>query len=124
MELPSCRDIAGEDPNSHGFCPVEYYVPFELPQIVAAGRSGHFGFVAGCTWGDDSSWKIQYLDFSQISSGLLTRKELFGYVAMPPKVGLKDCVSLDAYDPPEYEVVDLAVEVRFDLKTGKPRDQF
>lgn len=124
MELPSCRDIAGEDLNSHGFCPVEYYVPFEHRQVVAAGRVGQFGFVAGCIWGDDSSWKIQYLDLSQISSGLLTRKELFGYVAMPPKVGLKDCVSLDAYDPPDYEVVDLAVEVRFDLKTGQRRDPF
>lgn len=27
MELPSCRDIGGEDPNTFGFCPTGYYVP-------------------------------------------------------------------------------------------------
>lgn len=27
MRLPSCEDIGGEEPNSWGFCPVEYYVP-------------------------------------------------------------------------------------------------
>jgi hypothetical protein len=124
MELPSCRDITGEEPQSNGFCPVEYYVPYDHPQVVAAGHGGHFGFVAGCIWGDDSSWKIQHLDLSGLSQGALTRRELFGYVAIPQKASLKDCVSLDEYDPPDYEVVDLAVEIRFDLKTGRHRDQF
>lgn len=55
MELPSCRDLGGEEPHSTGFCPVEYYVP--------PGKD--FGFVAGCVWGDDSSWKIQFLDLSR-----------------------------------------------------------
>jgi hypothetical protein len=27
MELPSCKDIGGEELNSYGFCPVEFYVP-------------------------------------------------------------------------------------------------
>lgn len=27
---------------------------------------GDFGFVWGCIWGDDSSWKVQYLDLSRI----------------------------------------------------------
>src|SRR5579863_2747108 len=27
MTLPSCQDIGGEEPNSYGFCPVDYYVP-------------------------------------------------------------------------------------------------
>src|SRR5437879_4404709 len=27
MELPSCRDLGGEEPDSYGFCPVDYYVP-------------------------------------------------------------------------------------------------
>jgi hypothetical protein len=25
MRLPSCEDIGGEEPNSWGFCPAEYY---------------------------------------------------------------------------------------------------
>lgn len=125
MELPSCRDIAGEEPRSNGFCPVEYYVPHDHPNVVKAGHGGRFGFVAGCLWGDDSSWKIQHLDLSSVATGVLVRKELFGYIAMPAKTArLSECISLEGYDPPDYEVADLAVEIRFDLKTGQHRDQF
>lgn len=28
MELPSCKDIGGEKPNTYGFCPVEFFVPY------------------------------------------------------------------------------------------------
>ena len=98
MELPSCKDLGGEAPVSHGFCPVDYYVPYDHPDVLAAGDAGRFGFVAGCIWGDDSSWKIQYLDLSDASRGIVVRKEMFGYVAMPSKaLRLKDCVSLDGY---------------------------
>src|SRR5262249_41440812 len=113
MELPSCRDIGGEEPSSGGFCPVEYYVPtyvdlettysgspetpyangkilrsrknkatpedlepvsnvsnwrdaktgeamkFEsLTRAISPLTFYPFGFIAGCVWGDDSSWKI------------------------------------------------------------------
>src|SRR6185437_1103528 len=118
LELPSCRDIGGEEPNSAGFCPTEFFIPYfvELESRVAdepprrfrtqmpatedlqartvpttypatAGRPERveyhhyvpvgpltyhsFAFVAGCVWGDDSSWKVQYLDLSQAASGLL-----------------------------------------------------
>jgi hypothetical protein len=27
MELPSCRDIGGEEPHRVGFCPVDFFVP-------------------------------------------------------------------------------------------------
>lgn len=125
MELPSCRDIAGEDAHTNGFCPVDYYVPYNHPRVVATGRRGHFGFVAGCIWGDDSSWKIQFLDLGAVDKGVLVRKELFGYVAMSNKSkALADCISLDSYYPPEHEVVDLAVEITFDLRTGEQRDPF
>jgi len=125
MELPSCKDIAGEEPHTHGFCPVDFYVPFEHAQVVNAGDAGRFGFVAGCIWGDDSSWKIQYLDLSNILNGQIERKELFGYVAMPHQMKrLSECVSLDSYSPPMYPRVELAVEITFDLKTGKQCDPF
>ena len=119
MELPSCRDLGGEEHHTHGFCPVDYYVPFEHPQVVKAGHAGSFGFVAGCIWGDDSSWKVQYLDLSGVERGVLLRKELFGYLPMLSKAALKDCVSLDEYAPPEFPIVTLAVELSFDLTSGK-----
>jgi hypothetical protein len=123
MQLPSCRDIAGEEPHSNGFCPVDYYVPYEVQQIIAAGEAGRFGFVAGCIWGDDSSWKIQHLDLSEIQRGRLTRSEKFGYVAMPSDVArLKDCVSFTNYMPPEYPFVDLKIVNSFDLRSGSRVD--
>lgn len=27
MELPTCKDIGGEEPDGGGFCPVDFYVP-------------------------------------------------------------------------------------------------
>lgn len=27
MELPSCKDIGGEEPHTAGFCPVDFFVP-------------------------------------------------------------------------------------------------
>jgi hypothetical protein len=119
MELPSCRDIAGEEPNTHGFCPVDCFVPYENEQIIAAREAGRFGFVAGCIWGDDSSWKIQHLDLSEIQRGRLTRSEKFGYVAMPSKaVRLEECVSFSNYLPPEHFTVDLTVVSLFDVRSG------
>jgi hypothetical protein len=34
MELPSCEDIGGEEPNGMGFCPVDYFVPSYIDQEV------------------------------------------------------------------------------------------
>jgi len=125
MELPSCKDIAGEEHASNGFCPVDFYVPFEDPHVIKADHAGCFGFVAGCIWGDDSSWKIQYLDLSKITSGCIVRKELFGYAAMPARTKrLSECVSLDYYAPPTYPRIDLSVEIAFDLTTGKQYDPY
>ena len=44
--------------------------------------TGEFGFVWGCVWGDDSSWKVQHLDLSRVGEGELTRDERFGYVML------------------------------------------
>jgi hypothetical protein len=125
MELPSCRDLGGEDPPSgQGFCPIDYYVPYDDPDVVAAGDAGRFGFVAGCIWGDDSSWKIQYLDLSKAASGIVVRKEMFGYVAMPSKaLRLRDCVSLDGYSR-QYPHARITVDLQYDLSTGALVDPF
>jgi len=118
MELPSCKDLGGEEPASHGFCPIDYYVPYDHPDVVAAGHAGQFGFIAGCLWGDDSSWKIQYLDLSDASSGTVVRKEMFGYVAMPSNaLRLKDCISLDGYSQ-EYPRASITVSLPYDLSKG------
>lgn len=88
----SCRDLGGEERHTNGFCPVDYYVPYDHPDVDKAGDAGRFGFVAGCIWGDDSSWKMQCLDLSEVSKGMLVRKESFGYLPMPHNVaGVIEC---------------------------------
>ena len=124
MELPSCKDLGGEAPVSHGFCPVDYYVPYDHPDVAAAGDGGRFGFVAGCIWADDSSWKIQYLDLANASAGVVVRKEMFGYKAMPSKeLRLKDYISLGGYSR-QYPHARLTVSLPYDLSTGMLVDPF
>lgn len=124
MELPSCRDLGGEEVRTNGFCPVDYYVPHDEPNVVKAGDGGRFGFVAGCIWGDDSSWKIQYLDLSRVSSGVLVRKELFGYIEMPrDESRLTDYISLREYSK-KYPRVEITARISFDLAKETRVDPF
>jgi hypothetical protein len=110
MRLPSCEDVAGEDPHGHGFCPVDFYVPQvdedgDADADELGDLAGTFGFVAGCVWGDDSSWKIQYLDLSRISEGILGRDDRFGYIEMPRHAkSLKDCISFRYFSEDEPQI--------------------
>lgn len=56
-----------------------------------------FGFVAGCIWGDDSSWKIEYLDLSAVEKGEIRRDARFGYIEMPDGISLKQAIDLVDY---------------------------
>jgi hypothetical protein len=124
MELPSCKDLGGEEPHSHGFCPVDYYVPYDHGDVEKAGDAGRFGFVAGCIWGDDSSWKIQYLDLAKVAAGVIVRKEMFGYIEMPRTVSrLEECISLDGYSR-QHPFAELVVSLRYDLAKGARVDPF
>jgi len=127
MELPSCKDIGGEEPSPDAFCPVDYYVPCYIEREWTKGSPvGQkyvvnepsaenliesevckpaspvlyypFGFVAGCIWGDESSMKIQYLDLGQVEAGIIKRDERFGYIKMPDKLTLKDSIDLADYN--------------------------
>lgn len=105
MRLPSCEVIAEEPVHAFGFCPVDYYVPYEKEwsikdknnDIDFEGIPGKFGFVAGCIWGDDSSWKIQYLDLSEIENGKILRDDRFGYIELPENLSLKDAIYVGDY---------------------------
>lgn len=117
MELPSCKQVAGEEPSSFGFCPTDFYVPEE---DVERGLEGQFGFVAGCVWGDDSSWKIQFLDLSKISEGKLRREARFGYIELPNHLTLSQAVDCSGYDAAEteenkYTCISIACNQHFDV---------
>jgi hypothetical protein len=89
MSLPDCTDIGGEVYKPAAFCPTDYYVPDAF--------DGKFGFIAGCHWGDDSSWKIRLIDLRDPANPLF--RERFGYVAMPnTDVKLSDIIQIERCD--------------------------
>lgn len=95
LDLQTGVVIAAEEPDPRGFCPVGFYVPDWWDIHNGNGRfpgtlnwfpaddewpTGDFGFVWGCEWGDDASWKVQYLDLSGIQQGVVSRDDRFGVV--------------------------------------------
>jgi hypothetical protein len=112
MSLPDCNDLGGEERHQQGFCPTELWVPDNsIPETEddcpePDHIKGQFGFVAGCVWGDDSSWKIQYLDLKNVSSGIIRRDDRFGYIELLGSQKLQDAIDLQDYctnDTWEYQ---------------------
>ncbi len=83
---------------------------------IGPWRSLAVGFVAGCIWGDDSSWKLQAIDLEKAADGIIERTERFGYLPLASGVPLSDCVSLQRYDE-ELRLTIIRQEYR-NLTTG------
>lgn len=62
-----------------------------------------FGFVAGASWGDDSSWKIQLLDLREVSKGVFKRTEAYGDLELPRNVKLKDAIDTEYIEARDLE---------------------
>lgn len=135
MELPSCKDIAGEDGCGFGFCPTGYYVPKADPELLGKdfgdgpiiGPDGQFGFVCGCIWGDDRSWKIQYLDLTKISEGILIRDDRFGYIELlGDSHKLPEAIHVEEFTQEEFDAgkvyVDIACMKTFTIKKEQETD--
>lgn len=45
MELPSCKDIGGEEPHSQGFCPTDYFVPTYIEQETFSVTTSKRGII-------------------------------------------------------------------------------
>jgi hypothetical protein len=120
-EYPSERH-ANTDPadfaRTWGFCPVEFFVPdpADHPHLrdTSTTPTGHFGVYSGCIWGDDSGWKLRYVDLSRISEGIVTTDERFGYVELPWRQKLREAVSYSTYT----DRFDVAVQLAFKRETG------
>lgn len=155
MRLPECEDLGGEEPSSHGFCPVELFVPrfrdftsthlpsgrvtkyrsFECAAEVASPVPDYetsygpwcsldVGFVAGCIWGDDSSWKLEVFDLQRAAKGVITRSARFGHVELANKMSLTDAVLLDSYPPHRDLRATIIREERRDVRTGALVDPY
>jgi len=116
MSLSDCEDLGGEASDSLGFCPTGYAVPYDA---VDGPKDTSFGFVCGCVWGDDSSWKIEYLDLSKAEKGIVKRDSWMGYLEMP---GSSEDLHrlIDVYcdlEEPEYNEISVAHIERFNPNT-------
>jgi hypothetical protein len=158
MSLPDCRDIGGEEPVSHGFCPVELYVP-RYRKVAwrsrESGRTGesfvfethtqdHWlrpddrayeltygpwlslttGFVSGCHWGDDVTWKLEVLDLSNAARGEIHRSARFGHLELARDLSLPESLDLYRHEfEPELRVWVIRRERRA-VATGEVIDPY
>ena len=128
MSLPDCEDLFGQDPHGCGFCPVEFYIP----QLTKYGEKEDgkidwddqtsvycsFGFLCGCIWGDDCSWKIQYIDLSKVEEGELTIDDRFGYIELPGGLTLAQAISRVSDNGDGTGNVDIALSLHFRMRDG------
>lgn len=147
LDLATGEVIAEEPattPPGRGFCPVGFYVPdwwdVHDASIIPGSEywndghewpNGELGFVWGCHWVDDTSWKVQYLDLRRVQEGVIGRDERFGYVALATDGYTSPCLvdapAADAPARPKFIRVSrgssgmrayFEVELEYDLETG------
>ena len=140
------EDWCGEDSSSFGFCPVEMYIPkYNKYSIIGEGeyytvdteyntcaefiaeqedknfvevKYCNFGFLSGCVWGDDSSWKLLYIDLSKVPNKELVISDKFGYWELPSRMKLKECVHMSNWEP-EHSWITLTRIENINLETGE-----
>jgi hypothetical protein len=137
LDLQTGKIIASEEPSPAGFCPVGFYAPdwwdvhdghvlpgelrwkadYEWPS------DGGLGFVWGCLWGDDSSWKVQFLDLSEIRRGQIRREERFGYLRLATRPDMVGTAFIRLLSWEGKRKVEFAVEEACDLSTGERIDE-
>ncbi|MEM7604443.1 MAG: hypothetical protein AAF411_03730 [Myxococcota bacterium] len=144
LDLDSGKVVAEEPVDVHGFCPVGFYVPdwwdVHDGSIIPGSAYwdedtewpvGDFGFVWGCVWGDDSSWKVQHLDLSRVSEGIIRRDSRYGYAELAcsqrdepwrqkeaPAEPSKPPSFIDVSRYEGRQRVTFALETRFDIEHG------
>ena len=117
---------------SWGFCPVEFHVPDFLDildnpiteefssedsleeeyRIFESKRN--FGFMSGCIWGDDSSWKLRAIDLREISNGKISSDERFGYFELPD-IPLNEVYDKTFFFYDDFNSLKLKTEISFKL---------
>jgi hypothetical protein len=77
-----------------------------------------FGFLSGCVWGDDSSWKLRYIDLSKVPEKVLEITDKFGYWELPNGQDLKSCINFSGWEP-DHQWVELTRMEHVNLSTGE-----
>jgi len=96
--------------------------PYGQPVTVGPWRSLDVGFVAGCLWGDDSTWKLETIDLSRANEGIITRKARFGHLQLGG-AGLTEAVRLYC-DPPDPLRAAILQQQDWDVASGQLLDPY
>lgn len=64
-----------------------------------------FGFLCGCEWGDNSSWKLMYIDLSKVPNKILSITPKFGYWELPHTLELRKCIDMNSWEPDDQLVL-------------------
>src|SRR5712671_4306830 len=96
---------------------------FDKPVTVGPWQSLNIGFVAGCLWGDDSSWKLEVIDLSRVSEGFLSRTARFGHLQLARKKALVEAVRLYR-NPPAPLRATILQQQDWDVATGNLIDPY
>lgn len=83
-----------------------------------------FAFIAGCLWGDDTSWKVELVDLRRVGEGIIERSARFGHVELPHKRPLAECIEVSRHRPLYDLRVDLIRQECRDLATGDVIDPY
>ena len=82
------------------------------------------GFIAGCIWGDDNSWKLQCVDLALAAKGEIVRSARFGHVQLAHGKSLAESMQFDRY-PPDWDLrMPLVRQERRDVATGALIDPY
>jgi hypothetical protein len=122
------EDWCGEKPSSWGFCPIELWVPQYYEYQCESNQKSYkdfifndyedtnesfmkeaagspilfapFGFISGCVWGDDSCWKLRFVDLRYLEDKRIVVNEKDEIERFPDgrtvreQVGINSCGSL------------------------------
>lgn len=77
------------------------------------------GFVAGCVWADDSTWKVQVFDLSDAAKGKIVRTERFGHIELADGISLADSIDFDRHMPDWELRATIIRRERRDVATGE-----
>ena len=95
----------------------------ETDSAIYSGAVKHdlkLGFVMGCVWGDDCSWKLERLDLTEAHNGILKREASFGYLELPA-LPLKECLRISGSE--NYFNVALTTIKHFTMRDGVIKDE-
>lgn len=82
------------------------------------------GFVAGCLWGDDSSWKLEVFDLSNVADGQISRSARFGHLQLARGMSIPDSLQFDRFMPHWELRVTIVRQERRDVASGQLIDPY